>query len=83
MRKFLIVLAALALVIGCRSAKVRMNNCLEKVYLGMSVEDFKKIASKSTLVQAIDGFSCYKLEEQSAKFGEPGGYVYERRFFLF
>jgi hypothetical protein len=30
-----------------------------------------------------DNFACYKLVKQSAKFGEPGGYVYQTRFFYF
>lgn len=81
--KTLVILTISVLLFACVSAKTKMNTSLNVVYSGMTIQEFKNKVSNSTLVQMMDNFSCYKLEAQSAKFGEPGGYVYETRFFYF
>ena len=49
----------------------------------MTLSEFKAKVKNSILVQMMDNFVCYKVSVQSAKFGEPGGYVYSTRFFYF
>ncbi len=81
MIRFLI--SSLFLISGCVSVNTKMNNSLDEVYTGMTIFEFKSKVKNTTLVQMMDNFSCYKLSLQSAKFGEPGGYVYQTRFFYF
>ena len=83
MKKIISLLITTAFFIGCVSVNTKMNSELNEVYSGMSLSDFKSKVRNTTLVQMEDNFSCYKLEKQSAKFGQPGGYVYETRFFYF
>jgi hypothetical protein len=67
----------------CGSVNNKMNKKLDDVHSGMTIEEFKKAVPSATLVQMMDNFSCYKYTTSSAKFGEPGGYVYSTRFFYF
>lgn len=83
MIKIVYCLIAANLLIGCGSVNSKMNKTLDEVYSGMTISEFKSKVKQSTLVQMADNFSCYKVTLQSAKFGEPGGYVYSTRFFYF
>lgn len=60
-----------------------MNNALADVNTGMTISEFKVKVKKASLVQTEANYACYKLQKSSAKFGEPGGYVYQTRFFYF
>jgi hypothetical protein len=83
MKKRLGILFAVVLLNGCVSVNTKMNIALQEVNTGMSISEFKSKVKNSILVQKEESFACYKLEKQSAKFGEPGGYVYQTRFFYF
>lgn len=83
MKKIIPLLITTIFFVGCVSVNTKMNSELNEVYSGMSLSDFKSKVRNTTLVEMEDNFSCYKLEKQSAKFGQPGGYVYETRFFYF
>ena len=83
MKKIICILIVANLLTGCVSVNTKMNNSLSEVYTGMAISEFKSKLSGATLVQMQDNFACYKLALQSAKFGEPGGYVYSTRFFYF
>jgi len=83
MKKLISFLFLCCLLVGCGAVNSKMNKTIDNIYPGMTVPEFKKVAPKSTLVQLMENFVCYKLSLQSAKFGEPGGYVYSTRFFYF
>tara|TARA_R110001592_G_scaffold107256_5_gene300386 strand:+ start:53 stop:577 length:525 start_codon:yes stop_codon:yes gene_type:complete len=83
MKKIIQIFIAATVLTSCVSVKTKMNNSLEAVHTGMTITDFKNKVRGTTLVEMKDNYACYKLEKQSAKFGEPGGYVYETRFFYF
>lgn len=83
MKKLLFFIVFINLLAGCTTVNTKMNTALNQVDPGMTISEFKSKVPKATLVQMEDNFACYKLEKQSAKFGEPGGYVYQTRFFYF
>ena len=83
MKKLISLLFLSYLLVGCGSVNSKMNKTLDNIYIGMNIQEFKKVAPESTLVQLMENLACYKLSLQSAKFGEPGGYVYSTRFFYF
>ena len=83
MKKVILILIAATVLTSCVSVKSKMNDSLNSVHIGMTISDFKSKVKGSILVEMKDNFTCYKLEKQSAKFGEPGGYVFETRFFYF
>ena len=83
MKKVLGVLIVIFLVHSCGSVDIKMDKAIQGVNTGMSVADFKNIVTKSTLVQKEVNYACYKLTKTSEKFGEPGGRVYQTRFFYF
>jgi hypothetical protein len=83
MKKIFGVLIVIFLLNSCGSVDTKMDNALQGVNTGMSVSEFKNKVKKSTLVQKEVNYACYKLTKTSAKFGEPGGYVYQTRFFYF
>ena len=82
MKNLLFILITVSLLIGC-TVNSKMNASLNEVYPGMTISDFKAKVTKSSLVQMSDNFVCYKLVKSNAKFGEPGGFVYQTRFFYF
>lgn len=81
--KHWITLSICILLIGCTTVNTKMNNALADVNTGMTIPEFKAKVKKASLVQTESNYSCYKLQKSSAKFGEPGGYVYQTRFFYF
>lgn len=83
MKKLFCFLILANFLVGCVTVNTKMNTTLNQVYPGMPTSAFKNKVPKSTLVQMTNNYVCYKLEQQSAKFGEPGGYVYSTRFFYF
>lgn len=83
MKKILKLLVISSLLIGCGGVNAKMNKTLDKVYTGMTIEEFKKTVQNETLVQMEENYSCYKVEVQRAKFGQEGGYRYTTRFFYF
>lgn len=83
MKKGLGILLASFLLNSCGSVDHKMDNAIQGVNTGMSISEFKTKVKSSTLVQKEENYACYKLTKTSAKFGEPGGYVYQTRFFYF
>jgi len=77
------IFIAASMLIGCVSVKTQMNSALNEVYIGMPTSEFKTKVKGVAMVEMADAYSSYKLEKQAAKFGEPGGFVYETRFFYF
>lgn len=77
-----ILLISIALV-GCGSVSNKMTNATKDIETGMPLTDFKKKLPNANMVQQEQNYACYRLRKSSAKFGEPGGYVYETRFFYF
>lgn len=83
MKKLISLLFLSYFLVGCGAVNSKMNKTLDNIQPGMTIQEFKKVAPKATLVQLMENLACYKLSLQSAKFGEPGGYVYSTRFFYF
>jgi len=83
MKKIIYFFILTNFLVGCVSVDTKMNNSLNEVNTGMSISEFKSKQHDATLVQTQDNFACYKIVKQSAKFGEPGGFVYQVRFFYF
>lgn len=77
-----IIMISIALA-GCGSVSNKMTNATKDIETGMPLADFKRKLTSASMVQQEENYACYKLQKSSAKFGEPGGYVYETRFFYF
>jgi hypothetical protein len=70
-------------LLSCGGAEKAMQHSLDKLYIGMTIPEFKSQVIKSSMVYLSEDYSCFKLEESKAKFGEPGGYVSSTRFIYF
>lgn len=68
---------------SCSSVEQAMQKELEKVYIGMPVDEFKQKIKKATVVYLDDEYACYKLNKRYARFGDPNRYSYASRFFYF
>lgn len=69
--------------ISCGSVEQSMQKELDKVHIGMTIEEFKKAIPKSTVVYFDEMYTCYKLTKRYARFGDPNHFSYETRFFYF
>lgn len=83
MKKVFGILLALILLSSCGSVNNKMDSAIRDVNTGMSISEFRNKVHGATLVQKEESYACYKLTKSSAKFGEPGGFVYQTRFFYF
>lgn len=70
-------------ILSCASTEKKMQKELDKVYIGMPIDEFKKVIPKTSMVYLSDDYSCYKLRKRTARYGVPGGYLYSYRFFYF
>lgn len=70
-------------LLSCGGAEKAMQQSLDNLYIGMSIPEFKKSCKNSSMVYLSEDYSCFKLKEKKAQFGEPGGYVYSTRFIYF
>lgn len=83
MKKAKLLLVLVILMCACGGVEKAIQKDLDKVYIGMSMSEFKKVVRKTSTVYLSDEYSCLKLQRSKAKFGQPGGYVYSTRFFYF
>ena len=61
MKTNILSLIAVILMVGCTSTGL-MRRTLDKVYLGMSISEFKANARKPALVSMKDNFVCYRCQ---------------------
>ena len=62
MKKIIILLSIL--ITNCASPKKRMNENLNKTYIGMSITEFHKVFSKKDLISMKDEVAVYKVVEK-------------------
>ena len=85
--KRILCLLTLALVlnscwIGPGSARKKMNRQVSKVYVGMTIQDFKEAIPEAMLVEMKQGASVYSLMKTYMRVGDTTNYpIY--KFFYF
>ncbi len=70
-------------LLSCGGAEKAMQLNLDKLYIGMTIPEFKSQVRKSNMVYLSEDYTCFKLVESKAKYGEPGGFVHSTRFIYF
>lgn len=79
----LVCLVFCLFLFSCGNAERIMGKSLDKVFIGMTMSQFKSEIRGSTMIYLSEEYSCFKISKTKATFGVPGGFTESTRFFYF
>lgn len=77
----LLALFSIMVFVSCGGAERAMQKRLDKLYIGMTIPEFKKVMKDASTVYLSEDYSAFKVKKSRVKYGY--GYVFSTRFFYF
>lgn len=84
MKNYINILSAVALLLlfsSCGAADRAMQRSVDKLDIGMSIEDFREVMRGASVVYMSDEYSAFVVRKSRIRYGY--GPVYSTRFFYF